>query len=142
MAGRPPKPAKMRIYDGTHKDCVHGPKEAILDPGGQPVMPECVRTDAVAADFWSRNVPLLVKIGVATAADQDALEDLAMSYSLMVQTRELCQIDPTDKESRIAYSAYTKQWEGMAKEFGMTPVARNKIKAEHTSMDDLEAKFG
>ncbi len=142
MSGRPPKPAKMRIFDGTHRDDRHGPKELILCPEGDPVKSAQVIQNPVANQFWDTYVPQAVKMGIATAYDSATLEDLCLSYALMDQARMSVQIQPLDKEARIAFSAYLKAWEGMAKEFGMTPVARERIKAGCPSFDELEAKYG
>jgi len=112
----PRKPLKQHKLDGTYRADRHGdrnPVEAVGVPERPAGMPP------LAASWWDSTVPKLIDLGVVGLIDGPALEHAAWAYALMREAYQYCQIDPTDKNSRISFVDYQNTYRRVLAEFGL-----------------------
>lgn len=125
---KPRKPTALLKLTGMYRRDRHGAQNE-PQPNGLPVMP--VDLPAPAAAFWMRTVPGLIETGVATAADQSALEHMAIWWAVWEELADMLRLHHTERGNKWVYelAVAEKNWIGLAARFGMTPSDRTKINA-------------
>lgn len=153
MAGRKPKPTKLKLIKGTARKCRLNPKE--------PRAPENVPRAAVDLDsrssFWyGIAVSRVQGLGIASVVDSERIMLLAMDlanlelhdtdikeYGRVYVKVELLELpDGTTKAQKILKAnpavgqrdACVRRINGMLSEFGLSPASRSKV----TKSDDGE----
>lgn len=129
MAGRKPKPAELRIYEGKRG---HRPIPKTVKPKADyPAMPEM---DSVATEEWKRVVPELYKLGLLTNIDIVAMEGYCRTYSKYLKASE--KADTTEEGLRWASKElqYLKELRLLMSEFGMTPSSRSRVTAKEEAI--------
>jgi phage terminase small subunit len=66
-------------------------------------------------------------MGIAADIDAPRLQMLCESWALLRSATKALNDDPLDRDTRIAYAEFTKQFASAASEFGMNPADRSKI---------------
>ncbi|WP_103353619.1 phage terminase small subunit P27 family [Amycolatopsis sp. CA-128772] len=138
--GRAPKPTALKLLDGTRADRInqHEPLPRGLPPAAPAGLADDVR------DVWDYTVRELDSMGIAFAADRDALvcyceavvthrrasELLAVSDVLVTGLHGGQVRNPALQVQRDAAAVVR----GYAQEFGLTPSARTRI--EHRAGPD------
>ena len=131
MAGRKPKPAELRIYEGKRG---HRPiPETVKPKADYPVRPEM---DEVATEEWNRVMPELFRLGLLTNIDVRALEGYCRTYSKYLKASEKA----IDTEDGLRWASkelqYLKEMRLLMSEFGMTPSSRSKVQASKGDGDE------
>jgi P27 family predicted phage terminase small subunit len=135
MAGRKPKPTKLKLLQGNPGRRKLSPDEpepkAMLPPA-----PEHLDEEAVAE--WQRMGEKLHKLGLVTEIDKSALAVYCMAWSRWVEAegkiKEFGSVMISPKSGFLVQSPYlqiaNRSMEQMMKvlvEFGMTPSSRSRI---------------
>jgi len=91
-----------------------------------PEPPETLKTNGKL--FWNEILKELVKIeGLITSLDLPLFTVLCQNYDLLKETEELSKKHPTEKVYKKIYDRTTKDFLKLANQFGLTPLARQKI---------------
>lgn len=128
--GQPPKPTALRLADGTHHRYRHGdPTEALaaesLDAPERPHF-----ENAAAADLWDSVVPRLINLGIAKETDAAMLRSMCEMWGLYRAAYAAAEQDATDKDARIAVTAYWAKFETAASRFGLNASDRGRMRVE------------
>lgn len=152
MAGRKPKPTKLKKLEGN-------PGKRPLnenEPIPQSIAPECpdwLLTEAKKE--WKRLAPELERLGLLTSIDRVAFEGYCQSYAKFKEAEEFIKKNGTtyripkkNKEGEVI-SVYIalfpevaianqclKQIRAFAAEFGLTPSSRGRICLPSEILDD------
>jgi P27 family predicted phage terminase small subunit len=137
MRGRPPKPTKLHIVQGTARP--DRMKRRAGEPKPQPIPLECPdHLKAEARKEWNWLVPKLVALGVGTEIDRDALVAYCRVYARWDRAEKKLDQEGdtvTSPNGYIMPSPYlaiaNKALEQMHKfltEFGMTASSRTRVK--------------
>lgn len=154
-AGRRPKPTHLKLVQGNPgKRALNG---AEPKPERVPPSPPDHLTDA-ARVAWGRLTVLLDRMGVLTQADAYALERLAELYAEIVDLSGVLQREGRTYESATQNGTIIRprpeaamladadrRFRAYLIEFGLTPAARSKVKADGegaTESDPAAAYFG
>lgn len=135
MAGRRPKPTKLKILNGNPgKRPLPGDE---IDPGsGAPDMPSWL--PHAAQDEWRRIVPRLLALGLLSDVHLGALVGYCEAFAevklcletlaagAFVETPSGLKTHPA---ARLKDAA-SKRMKGYLVEFGLTPAAQSKVHAE------------
>ena len=136
MKGRPPTPTKLRVLRGNPgKRPIE--RDAIEPPAEIPPCPEHLNADAKAE--WERVTVELHKLGVIAQIDMAALAAYCQCYSRWCEAEiELITYgwiikSPNGYPMHSPYLAIANRpmelLKAFAIEFGMTPVARSRVKS-------------
>ena len=148
-AGRRPKPTAIRILEGTQR----GPaKREPSMPPGVPPMPERLKVDAVAVEKWQELASILIKMGVLTTGDGEALATLcevhSAEQSCLLQLRAGGAVMHTDlggvkpNPAGPMYRSLVAMKASLLSEFGLTPSSRTKLATQvEVKKDELEEFF-
>lgn len=142
MRGRPPTPAHLKLITGNPGNRPIDLGVVVPDDMGLPDCPD--HLDAVAQAEWARIVPDLAAIGVLTKIDRTALAMYCGAYSLWVEASlelakariegggGLVKRTPNGFEALnywlVISNKAQEQLKSYLVEFGMTPVARARVK--------------
>lgn len=96
--GRPPKPTKLKLVQGTDRPDRANPREPV-PPGGDVKAPSWLHGRGRAA--WKAIAPLLSEMGVLTTADPQALALLCDAYGEYIDCREVVRKRGAVYESRV-----------------------------------------
>jgi len=141
--GRKAISKSLKIVQGTHRP-TRDNKQAPTVASEIPEMPKGLSTRA--KNYWKDLTELLHSMGVITLADQAALEMLCETYS---EWKSLCSDIRTVRKGKSTYTTVTEEgsemirplpefsqradaarrFQSVLSEFGLTPAARNKVKA-------------
>jgi len=66
-------------------------------------------------------------MGVAKSIDTPRLQNMCELWALLRRATKAVNSDPLDKDSRIAFAEYSRQFAAVADQFGMTPTGRARI---------------
>lgn len=142
MRGRPPTPAHLKLITGN-------PGNRPIDPGvvvpADMGLPECPdHLDAIAQAEWARITPDLHALGLLTKIDRAALAMYCAAYGRWVYAEQqltalrdtpgggLIKITPNGFEALnywlVISNKAQEQLKSALVEFGMTPVARARVK--------------
>src|SRR6516165_7160845 len=125
------KPAELKILEGTFRRDRDG-APAVAFAGGEAVLPK--RLKGEARKFWKAYVPDLISRGLARTVDTPALT--AMCEWWARYRRYAAALDRTRPTLKGGQGILTrcvmasKQFEGLAMRFGLTPCDRAKLRAE------------
>ena len=153
MKGRKPKPAAIRKLEGTLTP-KHQAKNIInIDAMTQvPKPPNDLGPDGV--DFWETWADGLVHIGIMTRFDVPAFTLLCESYERYKRAQrelgsELIAETPQGSKQHPLFAVMHREEtviERLMKEFGLTPVARERIaadgKGESDELDEIIKRAG
>ena len=135
LRGPVPKPTALRIASGRQA-YNYGEPQPDKTP---PPCPDYL--DDVARSEWDRQVEILMDMGVLTEADGPALATLCVATSILARAqKELETSDLTVSEgSRVnpIITVINTQIDTITKisrEFGLTPAARTRIRADDQVM--------
>lgn len=134
LRGPIPKPTALKIVEGNPGKRPLNKRE----PKPRAVAPRCpAHLDDVAQKEWKRLVPVLLRMGVLTEADQIALANLCQTYSTLINAQTQLA------KSGILYktqSGYIQQSpllsivntcvetiNKLSREFGLTPSSRSRL---------------
>lgn len=135
MAGRKVKSVEQHKRDGTFRKCRHkqlGEVEESLDD--QLKCPKDIT--GLQRKFYLDAVSHLTKLGTLKETDDKAIRHAAQLYELVEKTGKLVRNDPTDKDARCSYTAYSEKYMSYLKEFGFTPATRGRVfNALNSSID-------
>lgn len=153
MAGRRPKPTALRVIEGNRGKRPMN-KDEPTPARGLPSPPAHLCDEAKVA--WGRMTVILDRMGVLTEADGFALERLAETYAEILRCRELVKRDgetysTTGGSGDLLIKANPavamladadRRFKSYLVEFGLTPAARTKVKADDGEKDqDGAAKY-
>jgi len=125
VGGRPPKPAKDHIEDGTYRKDRHGSRtELHVDPA-RLKCPFPKATEEYAA--WMRIVTTLPAEHI-THLDFDKLKVYCDAWGQYCRVWPQFVADPLDKDIRITALALADKVIVLGKEFGTSPLARMTLK--------------
>lgn len=124
-SGRKRKADAIKIATGTFYHYRDGDPEAKPQAKGEPSKPTGLLPDA--EEFWDQYVPLLVEMGVAKSSDGPRLQAMAEAWALLRMATKAVNQDPLDKDARISYAEYARQFANAAADFGMNPSSRSRI---------------
>ena len=147
--GRKKKPTAIRLLEGNLGHVPINPAEPKFT--GRPICPMWLTP--VAKTEWKRIVPKLIKLGVATEADQSALVGYCEAYARMreaakdIQKRGVAMKNGNGTPIRNPAAGVFNDAVGtmmrIACEFGMTPASRTKIRGKVIEdKSDLEKFMG
>lgn len=104
--------------------------------GSQPPEP-AEWLDAVALQYWNRHAPLLIDAGVATLADEGALNAMCQWWSRWIAAdRRLAALATDDWPSALKQADLcAKRYESLNARFGGTPADRARIKVQPSEPD-------
>lgn len=149
---RPRKPSHLKLIAGTEKQCRVNEDEPRPPVEIPPVPPQF---GAKARSAWDRVAPILVRMGVLTAMDALALEQMCETYAVIRHCQAvLLEYGDLTYESgkdgacmrrahpEVAILADAdRRFRAYLNDFGMTPASRSKVKAEGQASDPLDAYF-
>ena len=134
MAGRKPKPTKLKIIQGTAQKCRMNKNE----PAPESCAPEMPpHLSKLAAEEWRRITPELIKLGLLSEIDMSALAAYCQTYGRWVEAEDMLK-----KSSQIiktmSGNVIQNPLVGIANkslylmhkfltEFGMTPSSRTRV---------------
>jgi len=134
LRGPPPKPRALRMLEGNPGKRPLNEREP-QPPIGRPRCPEYL--DDLAKREWRRLVPILEKMRVLTEADDIALANLCMQYSLLQQAQVKLAKTGLLIKTRSGYIQQSplvaivancvEQVGRLCREFGLTPASRTRI---------------
>lgn len=130
--GRHAKPFNLHMLHGTLREDRHGDVESHFNPAGAPVKPADMGEDA--SRLWDSVIADLNTGSVATRIDSATLAEMCAWYQrYKTFANELDALGYEPKASaELMYLCSTswKNFEAMAIQFGLTPVARMKLKIQ------------
>ena len=144
MAGRKPKPTKLKLLQGNPG------KRPLNDAEPQPragaICPAWL--DSVAKAHWKTVAPELERVGILTKIDAAALAAYCKNYSRWVGAEEVLTADGTTYKSQTAKGTIIRvrpelkiaeeamrQMRAFASEFGLTPSSRTRLKGTSGQID-------
>ena len=154
-AGRRPKPSHLKLVQGNPgrrrmNEAEPKPRRTLPSPPAH--LSEAARV------AWGRLTVLLDRMGVLTEADAYALERLAELYAEIVELSEVLAREGRTYESATQHGTIVRprpeaamladadrRFRAYLVEFGLTPSARSKVRADGASAeseDPAEAYFG
>ncbi len=134
VRGKKPMPTALKLVAGTNKRYINDD-----EPQPSEGIPQCPTRNTAILEVWDYTVKELVRMGVITMADRDALA----TYCEAVVTHRLATelaareglVLPNGKPHpavRIAKEA-AMMIKGFAAEFGLTPSGRTRIRVKAAS---------
>lgn len=146
MAGRPRKPASVKILQGTFRADRNPVNEPQIDPPPKDKM-KCPSTlNRWGKKFWKEHVNLLADSKILTAADLPAFEMLCQAWGAFKEAEyDIHHFEQTGTKRTLAQYRQCRDYNRknmpeimemnenrtlfgtLSAQFGMTPVARNKI---------------
>lgn len=136
--GRPAKPKKLHILEGSFRKDRHGAKGDAPSVAGDVIVPDL---EEHAKKMWGEVIGPLVKLGIVTSADVPAAQAMCESWGLMRRSFAALESDPCDKLARTAYTAYCQLFDKFASRFGLTPADRQRLKFEKPPEKSAFQKF-
>ena len=132
------KPTAVLKLQGDYYPSRHGDRSREPQPSGEPQMPAWLPERA--QEFWRRHVPHLVRIGVATSVDEEALARMCVWHD---ESHKLLALDEHERDEKWIYrfQAADKNLRDYLGKFGMTPVDRTKIEVGPRQDHDPAAEF-
>lgn len=107
----------------------HGKRSQHPSVEGIPDPPEGL--EEPGKSMWFQIVDHLTTNGLCGEIDTAGIAHCCQVYNLLQKTHRLVQVDPTDKDSRCAYTAYAGEWRKWVEKYGMTPLDRLRIVVGH-----------
>lgn len=127
MPGRPPKPTALKLLQGNPG------KRPLNDAEPKPQLgtsaPAYIRSDPALIAEWKRHAPRLLKLGLLTEIDDEALAALCV---LSVKFREMVGAGA----AASALANVSRELRALWSRFGMTPADRCRVKVMAPKADD------
>lgn len=152
MKGRRPKPTSLKLLAGNPGKRELNDREPQYEPATEEVPAELLDPKTMKAkEEWQRVVPLLIAAGVAKKIDRTALIAYCFEYQRWIDAEEQIRVHGIfvkTKQGLVTINPYCRvskhSLEMMCRfmsEFGMTPSARVRIKADIPvkEVDPMEA---
>jgi P27 family predicted phage terminase small subunit len=145
--GRKPKPARLKILEGTRRDRRNsgGPRPA----AEAPAPPD--HLDTLGREAWQRLAPQLAAMGLLTELEGEALSLYCVTYSrwrlaleelhsigISVETGQ-GSLKPNPAAAVVAESS--RLMASLLAEFGLTPASRSRVAAASEPPVDALAEF-
>lgn len=127
MAGRPPKPTALKLLQGNPGKRPLNDAEPKPSLGTDP--PTYIRCVPVLLAEWKRHAPRLLKLGLLTEIDDEALAALCV---LSVKFREMVAADA----AASALANVSRELRALWSRFGMTPADRCRVKTAAPKEED------
>jgi phage terminase small subunit len=124
-----PKDAETLKLHGTFRKDRHAGRENIPPPQGEPVRPASLKGDALK--HWKENLPRLMSNRTIGESDTTAFVLLCETYALQQQALRVVRRNAVDKDARIAFLEYSRQWIALATQLGLTSYAKMKLLASN-----------
>lgn len=150
MPGPPKKPTELRLLHGTHREDRYGAAaQEVRPPPSALDAPSWLRPFAV--ELWNYIAPRLATFKLLTEYDRECLAAMCSAYQILrdaddnIREHGLTQL--TDKGRVLANpcvairSAAAAEFDRWARQFGLTPSARQGMKSGDASRDADELKF-
>lgn len=137
-SGRRPKPDALKIASGTYRADRSGDLASKVTPEGKPERPHFTNPDAAA--MWDREVEELMRVGVATVLDGPMLQIMCELYGLYRASYAIAELDPTDKDARIATATYATKVDAIASRFGLNASDRGRLKVDVAKPAGIQAR--
>lgn len=151
MRGRKPKPTKTKALQGTTRRDRHNPDEPtptditnILDAK----VPDHLRKNKVAKEYWGWIIPTLRDMGVLTVADLGTVTlltevwcGLRETWDMMTKYTRITYTEKTDSDGNsyfdaksspaaVQYNNLLTQYRAFSAMFGLDPMSRPRLKVE------------
>lgn len=137
--GRPRKPTRLHVLEGTDRPDRDNPAEPKPDPAPKREEPPSWLSKG-ARPWWRRIRPILVRMQVLTSADTVALGLLCDALAFYVEARARMLDEGMTPELIRATDVWWHRSKVMLTEFGKTPAARAKVSAADAGpVDPLES---
>jgi phage terminase small subunit len=127
MPGRPPKPTKLHVLQGTYEAKRHAARNEPEPAGDLPRPPSLLRGEARAE--WNRVVAAMGPTGVLTAADRALLTVHCQMWARFVAQ----EFGP---EAEGCSAAFLATFASIAGKLGLTPSDRVKLRAPTTEKQE------
>ncbi|MEM8866507.1 MAG: P27 family phage terminase small subunit [Planctomycetota bacterium] len=137
-SGRPRKPQLLQIAEGTHRSDRHGASGDAVCVDGKPEKPNF--SNPWADELWETDIAPLIELGVITRTDSSIAQTTCEMYGLYRMCYELAEQDPTDKDTRIAVTAYWAKYEQGASRLGLNPSDRARMKVEKKKPNSIQGR--
>jgi len=137
-SGGRPKPTALHISQGTHRADRHGPidSQVEFDPEIEKPNFECPYAEAM----WNKEVQATIDAGIVTKVDGPLLRSACDLWGLYMMSCQIATNDPTDRDARIAVTAYWAKFEQAAARFGWNPSDRSRLKIEKPKASGIQAR--
>jgi P27 family predicted phage terminase small subunit len=144
MKGRPRKPAKLHLLDGSYREDRHG---AEPEATGIPVKPTALK--GAASKLWDELVPRFITSGIVTAWDTSTLFAMCQWWGrYLVAGKRLDALFASKKPAASDLHYFTKiadlagkAFDRLAARFGMTPADRARLRVQAQQKADPLAAF-
>lgn len=124
--GRPRKTtAELKIH-GNYRADRHAGRADAAPKIGEPQKPSWL--GEIGSVLWDHVVPDLSKRGLVGPSDSFLLAGMCRNWQHWRKCDELADIDPTDKETRVALLGYWAAFERTAAKFGLSAVDLANLK--------------
>jgi len=155
MGGRPRKPMAQKVLQGTFRKDRNPVNEPVISPPKVDTVRPPSSLNKWGKTFWKEHYQQLVDAKILTAADMPAFEMMARSWGEYKQADwDICHGSDGKKRTMAEYRRsreYNRKkmpevmerkesleaFNRIASQFGMTPVARNKIDIPQKKETDL-----
>jgi P27 family predicted phage terminase small subunit len=149
LRGPAPKPTALRVLEGNPSK---RPLNA-AEPKPDRVAPRCPRhLDKEARREWNRIVPILLRMGVLTEADEYALANLCQAYSTLIKAQQKLSEVGLLLKTPSGYvqqnpllsivNSCTETITKLSREFGLTPASRTRLQATpEAKADSTESRM-
>ena len=134
MAGKRGRSGKRRAADeikiasGTYRADKSGALDEKPVIEGHIATPEFLNPHA--AELWDTHVVPLIEAEAIKPTDVAMAKSMCQMWGLYCESFELANLEPTDKDARIAVTSYWTKFEAAASRFGMNPSDRSRLRTD------------
>lgn len=132
MSGPPPKPTALKVLQGNAGHRPLNDREPKPRAGAEP--PDSIKADPALLKEWNRHAPRLLKLGLLTEIDDDAL---AMLCCFQVAFAEWVKGDVKTG----ALIELSKELRALWARFGMTPADRSRVKVDKPAPETKLSRY-
>lgn len=125
LRGPSPRDSETLKLHGRFKESLHADRDKIAPAIGEPVRPAHLKGEALK--HWKENLPRLMANRTIGESDTAAFVLLCETWALLRKALAAVNKYPTDKDSRIAFGEYSRQWIALAAKLGLTSLDRSRI---------------
>jgi P27 family predicted phage terminase small subunit len=140
MAGRPPKPARLKLVEGRSAGRDSGGRVVPSTPAFARTVPEpppVLRGEALAE--WHRVLPELLRLELVKAPDAASLAAYCLTWERLVAAQEIVDAegmvlhdDNVGRAQRhpalLTVEAASRELRSWAQQFGLTPSAESRLR--------------
>jgi len=135
MRGRKPTETRiLKLRGSRHQDKALGPEPT----PGEPEAPSWL--DKQAKGIWSEFVPEMARLGVITLVDRQVVAVFCQTVSDYLRAQETYRENPEDKGAKAMLNECRTQILRYAQEFGLTALARSRIKMGKPKVEQTQGK--